>query len=276
MSLVVVKLSGKICDSGAALASVADDLAQLHAQGRRMVVVHGGGRQLDELAARLDVPQHTAFGRRITCARTLELAMMTLGGAVNMRLTAALRARGLSAVGLSGVDGRTFRAKRRPETVTPEGETIDWGFVGDVRGDDPSLIEMLVARGSVPVLSSLCADDDGVVLNVNADTIASELAILLHAERIVSLSDTTGVYLDPKDEATLVPQLDLAGCRRLLASGAATAGMLPKLAGVLAALERGVDKVQLIDGRKPQALAAAFSKAGAGTTITRKAFEVHA
>src|SRR5580765_5450775 len=196
----VVKLSGKITDNLDNLASLAEELALLHQVGIRICVVHGGGKQLSDLASKLGIEQTIIEGRRVTDDATLEMAKMIFAGRINTDILAALRNRGIEAVGLSGVDGNIVHAERRPpkEVLNREtGETsqVDFGHVGDVLEIDSSLLTVLLDHGYLPVVSSLGADAEGKVFNINADTIASEIAVQLGAEKLVLLSDVDGIYL---------------------------------------------------------------------------------
>src|SRR5215510_8073715 len=184
----VVKLSGKVTESQENLTSLAEELALLHQVGIRICVVHGGGKQLSELATRLGVEQTIIEGRRVTDDATLEMAKMIFAGKINTDILAALRHRGIEAVGLSGVDGNIVHAEKRPpkeilNRETGESEQVDFGHVGDIIEIDARLLTVLLDHGYLPVISSLGADAEGKVFNINADTIASEIAIQLQAEK---------------------------------------------------------------------------------------------
>src|SRR5881398_475216 len=175
----VVKFSGKVTEDHDRLMSLAEELALLHQVGIRLCVVHGGGKQLSELAALMGVEQTIIEGRRVTDDATLEMAKMIFAGKINTDILAALRHRGVEAVGLSGVDGNIVHAERRPpkEVVnleTGESEHVDFGHVGDVLEVNDRLLRVLLDHDYLPVVSSLGADDEGRVFNINADTIASE------------------------------------------------------------------------------------------------------
>src|SRR6476469_3006469 len=182
----VVKLSGKATEDHDNLSSLAEELALLHQVGIRICVVHGGGKQLSDLASKMGVEQTIIEGRRVTDDDTLEMAKMIFAGKINTDILAALRHRGVHAVGLSGVDGNIVHAERRPpkEVVdrnTGESAQVDFGHVGDILEIDTSLLTVLLDHGYLPVISSLGADSEGKVFNINAATIASELAVQLQA-----------------------------------------------------------------------------------------------
>ncbi len=271
----VVKFSGKVTEDKANLLSLAEELALLHQVGIRICVIHGGGKQLTELAHKLGVVQTVIEGRRVTDDDTLELAKMIFRGKINTEILAALRHRGIHAVGLSGIDGGVIKAVRRPpkdilNKATGETESVDFGHVGDIVEIDERLINLLLENDYLPVISSLGADDDGKIYNINADTIASEIAARLEAEKLILLSDVNGIYLDPDNEATKIDSLTSAEAKDLIASGRATGGMIPKLESLIALLDRGVRSAHVIGGlHRNGLLAEVFTDEGAGTMLTR-------
>ncbi|HEU4506598.1 MAG TPA: acetylglutamate kinase [Pyrinomonadaceae bacterium] len=269
----VVKLSGKVTESQENLTSLAEELALLHQVGIRICVVHGGGKQLSELATRLGVEQTIIEGRRVTDDATLEMAKMIFAGKINTDILAALRQRGIEAVGLSGVDGNIVHAERRPPKEILNRETgvrdkVDFGHVGDVVRINTRLLTVLLDHGYLPVISSLGADAEGMVFNINADTIASEIAVQLHAEKLIMLSDVDGIYLTAGDLDTKLSRLTAAEARELISTGAATGGMIPKLQSISVLLERGVHSAHIISGTKRNALLSeVFTDKGTGTMI---------
>lgn len=271
----VVKFSGKVTEDKNNLASLAEELALLHQVGIRVCVIHGGGKQLTELAQKLGVVQTVIEGRRVTDDDTLELAKMIFRGKINTEILAQFRRRGIHAVGLSGVDGGVVKAVKRPpkdvvDRSTGLTETVDFGHVGDVVEIDASLINILLDSNYLPVISSLGADDEGRIFNINADTIAAEIAIGLEAEKLIVLSDVNGIYLDEADENTKLSQVTIADARHLIASGRATGGMIPKLENLITLLERGVRSAHIVSGTKRNALLAeVFTDEGTGTMVVR-------
>src|SRR5258708_18372757 len=196
----VVKLSGKVTEDRAGLISLAEELALMHQVGIRLCVVHGGGKQLSDLARVMGVEQTIIEGRRVTDDATLEMAKMIFAGKINTDILAALRHRGVEAVGLSGVDGNVVHAERRPpkevmNRATGESEHVDFGHVGDILEINTRLLTVLLDHGYLPVISSLSANAEGTVFNINADTIAAEIAVRLKAEKLILLSDVDGIYL---------------------------------------------------------------------------------
>jgi len=269
----VVKFSGKVTESKENLASLAEELALLHQVGIRVCVIHGGGKQLTELAKKLGIVQTVIEGRRVTDDDTLELAKMIFRGKINTEILAALRRRSIEAVGLSGIDGGVVKAVRRPpkeilNKETGETETVDFGHVGDIVEVDARLIHLLLENDYLPVISSLGADDDGRIYNINADTIASEIAAHLQAEKLILLSDVNGIYLDGSDENTKLSRLTASDAQHLIDSGRATGGMIPKLESLIDLLDRGVRSAHIISGTKRNALLSeVFTDEGTGTMI---------
>ena len=269
----VVKLSGKVTEDHENLTSLAEELALLHQVGIRICAVHGGGKQLSELATKLGVEQTIIEGRRVTDDATLEMAKMIFAGKINTDILAALRQRGIEAVGLSGVDGNIVHAARRPPKEIINRETgardkVDFGHVGDVVQINSRLLMVLLDHGYLPVISSLGADDEGMVFNINADTIAAEIAVQLQAEKLILLSDVDGIYLKAGDPQTKLSRLTAADTDRLISSGAATGGMIPKLQNIATLLRRGVHSAHIISGSKRNALLSeVFTDKGTGTMI---------
>jgi acetylglutamate kinase len=218
---------------------------------RPLVLVHGGGRAIDAELARRQIAPQKVDGLRITDAGTLDAVVAVLAGSANTDLVAALVGAGVLAVGLTGVDAGFGRARRIEAHKSTSGVTVDLGFVGDPTQADPSLLQLLVANGYVPVVASLgyLADEatPGQVLNVNADVMACRIAAAFDECDLVIAGATAGV-LD--EGGKTIPALDPAGIDALIASGTATAGMVAKLASCRTALMAGVSSIRLIDGRQ--------------------------
>lgn len=261
---VVVKIGGVALDDPALRRRFAEDLVLLHWVGLQVVVVHGGGVQVSAMLDRLGLPARFVDGIRVTDAATLEVVEMVLGGSLNKELVRLVQGLGGRAAGLTGVDGGLARAAR----VRSEGDSL--GLVGEIASIDRRVIDRLLPE-FIPIVAPLAADADGQTLNVNADPFAAALAVALGAEKLVLLTDTEGV----KDASgSLIPSLTGDQARRLRASGAVTGGMIPKLENALGALERGVHKVHIIDGRLEHALLLEiFTRAGVGTQFVRSESE---
>jgi len=270
----VVKLSGKVTEDRGRLISLAEELALMHQVGIRLCVVHGGGKQLSDLARLLGIEQTIIEGRRVTDDATLEMAKMVFAGKINTDILSALRHRGVEAVGLSGVDGNIVHAERRPpkeimNRETGESEHVDFGHVGDIVEINSRLLMVLLDQGYLPVISSLGADEAGTVFNINADTIASEIAIQLQAEKLVLLSDVDGIYLKAGEPETKLSRLTADEAEELVEKGTATGGMIPKLQNIIELLRRGVGSAHIINGTARNALLAeVFTDKGTGTMIS--------
>jgi len=270
----VVKFSGKVTEDRDRLFSLCEELALMHQVGIRICVIHGGGKQLTDLAAKMGIEQTIIEGRRVTDDDTLEMAKMIFAGKINTDILAALRHRGVEAVGLSGVDGNIVHAERRPpkevlDRATGESSHVDFGHVGDILEIDSRLLTVLLDQGYLPVISSLGADAEGKVFNINADTIAAEIAIQLQAEKLVLLSDVDGIYLRAGEPETKLSRLTASEAKALLEDGSATAGMIPKLQNIVGLLRRGVKSAHIIDGNSRNALLAeVFTDEGTGTMIS--------
>ena len=269
----VVKLSGKATEDRQNLSSLAEELALLHQVGMRICVVHGGGKQLNDLAFQMGIEQTIIDGRRVTDDATLEMAKMVFAGKINTDILSALRNRGIEAVGLSGVDGNIVHAERRPpkdvlNRETGETSQVDFGHVGDVVKINSRLLTVLLDQGYLPVISSLGADAEGTVFNINADTIAAEIAQQLKAEKLILLSDVDGLYLRPGEPETKLSRLSAEEAEKMISDGTATGGMIPKLQSIVALLRRGVHSAHILSGTSRNALLTEiFTDSGTGTMI---------
>lgn len=263
----VIKAGGGALERDSTVRGLVEQIEVFHQVGIRVVLVHGGGTQSTGLARALGAESRFVEGRRVTDGPALEVATMVLNGAANTRLLAACRLVGLPAVGVSGVDAGLIRARRRPP-VQVGGELVDYGFVGDVAAVEPRVLTALMDAGYVPVVSPLSAADDGTLLNINADTIASALAVALGAEKLLFLTGAAGILERPDDAGSLVSYTDLAGLRRLKDAGGVVAGMLPKTSAIEAALAGGVRRVHILSHDLPDGLLAeVFTNEGVGTLV---------
>ena len=239
--LTVVKLGGALLADAEALAAV---WAGLGALGGPALVVHGGGPQATALARRLGHEPRLVAGRRVTTDLDLDIALWTLRGALNARLVASARAAGLRAAGLAGLDGGLVTVSRRPPRDV-DGETVDFGHVGDVVGTDPAVARALLGAGFVPVVAPVCADAAGALYNVNADTVALALAEALGAAALVLVAEAGAVYRAWPDPASRLPTLAPAEAAAGVSAGWIAGGMRPKLEVGFEALARGVPHVRI-------------------------------
>jgi acetylglutamate kinase len=269
----VVKAGGAMCADTAVLHDLAQQLGVLCELGIRVVIVHGGGPQTTTISEKMGLETTFVEGRRVTSPETLDVAVMTISGTVNTAILAACRSAQVPGIGVSGVDSGLVRAVRRPpqhKTVGGETVTVDYGLVGDIVSVDVGVVNRLLDSGFVPVVSPLAADDQGQVLNINADTVASSLARALGAEKLIFLTDTAGLLEDRKNPGSLVSYTDVAGLDALQAKGIIDGGMLPKVKAAKEALVGGVKRVHMVGYKGASSLLIEiFTNEGAGTLIVR-------
>lgn len=248
---VVLKLGGELLEEAPRVKAMAHAIAAL-ARKTPLVIVHGGGKEIDAALAQASIPKHQIDGLRITDEATLQVVVSVLAGAINTRLVAAINAAGAAAVGLTGADAGVAPVKAAKPHMATNGELVDLGLVGEpLRTGAPKLIKALCAKGFVPVVACIGASHDGKLYNVNADTLAGNIAARVHAKRLVIAGATAGV-LGHKGRTVL--ELDDAGIDKLVSSGTATHGMVAKLRACRAATDGGVREVWIADGRHPKRL----------------------
>jgi acetylglutamate kinase len=257
---VVIKYGGHAMEDPALAQGFAQDVVLMHLVGIRPVVVHGGGPQISDLMQRLGKQPEFVDGLRVTDAETVDIVRMALVGKVNREIVSAVNQHGSYAVGLSGEDARLLTVRTRDPRL---------GFVGDVEEVDPAIVERLQREDLIPVIATVGVDESGQAHNVNADTVAAAIAVALRAEKLVYLTDVLGVYEDYPDEASLISRIDVAGMERLLAEEKVGEGMIPKLRSCIEAVDSGVARAHILDGRVPHALLLEFfTREGIGTMIT--------
>ncbi|MFL0425859.1 acetylglutamate kinase [Micrococcus luteus] len=269
-TVMVVKYGGNAMVSEELRRAFAEDIVFLHHVGVHPVVVHGGGPQINAMLDRLGIASEFRGGLRVTTEEAMDVVRMVLTGQVGRELVGLVNSHGPYAVGFSGEDAGLLRARRTGAVV--DGQEVDLGLVGEVTGVDPTAILDVIESGRIPVVSSVAPeiDDDGEptgqVLNVNADTAAAALATALGAAKLVLLTDVEGLYADWPDRDSLISSLTAAQLRALLPSLAS--GMIPKMAACLAAVDAGVQRAHVVDGRRPHSmLLEVFTSAGVGTQV---------
>ncbi len=275
-STFVIKLGGEILSEPNRLDRLAADLSLMYQLSVRIVIIHGGGPQLSETAERMGITSEKVNGRRITDDRMLEVAKMVFAGGISTDILASLRGHGTPGVGMSGVDGNLIQAVRRPKKIVIDQETgqpreVDYQNVGDIRGVNTRVIEVLLDNRFVPVISSLGADEAGNVLNINADTIACEIAASLGAEKLFVLSNVNGVLRDVTDANSRYSYLTVERGEVLIQERSIGSGMIPKLTAAINAVKRGVPRAHIINGMAENALLyEVFTRKGLGTMIVNK------
>jgi acetylglutamate kinase len=263
----VIKASGGVFGDAASTRALMEQVAILHQVGIRVVVVHGGGPQLTEVQESLGLEAKMIAGRRVTDAKSIEVTSMVLNGLVNTQILGICREVGINAVGVSGVDAGLIRAHKRPP-VQVEGQTVDYGFVGDIDLVDAKVLEQLLNDGIMPVVSPVSADDHGTLLNINADTVAAAIGAAVKAEKLMLITGAPGILESLEDPRSLVSYTDLAGLKKLKDQGSLKDGMLPKAKAIEDAIKGGVRRVHCISYKSPDSiLAEVFTNEGTGTLI---------
>lgn len=273
---IVIKFGGEIARDQTAMDNLARDIALCSLVGIRIILIHGGGPQVNELSSRLGVETKIIGGSRVTDDETLEIAKMVFGGQISLGVLSALRRRGLDPVGLSGVDAGITHTVKRPEKEVVDAQTgakslVDLGHVGTITKVETKLLQLLIGNGFIPVISSLGGDDQGNIFNINADIFACEIAIAMAADKLVVLTDVPGLLKDPTDPTTLISHITAHECEELMATSAITKGMIPKINSLIKAARGGVKRAHILDGKKAHSLLTElFTKDGAGTMITTR------
>ncbi|MDR3685161.1 MAG: acetylglutamate kinase [Geothrix sp.] len=269
----VVKVGGEVLTEPKIRRALCEQLALLWSFSIRVVLVHGGGAELDAVCQAMNIPVQKVAGRRVTSPEVLDAAKMVFAGQVHMDLLAELQAAGVPAVGLTGLDAGLVKAHRRPPvSVLPDGATepqlVDFGLVGDIDAVDPRVLSHLLEGGFMPVIAPLSGGEDGAIYNTNADTIAAGLASAVGAEKLFFLLSVPGLLKDVTKTSSLIPQATLEELAGFEAQGVISGGMRPKIAAVKAAIAGGVSSVHLVSGLAPDALLAeVFTNEGSGTMI---------
>ena len=261
---IVVKYGGNALAGASdddAMGAFARDIALLHAVGIKPVVVHGGGPQISALMERLGKTPTFHNGLRITDAETMEIVSMVLLGTVNPKIVSAINLHGAPAVGVSGHDAKMFEVAPREEFL---------GFVGDITKVEANIVKKLLADSRVPVVATLGSHSSGKAYNINADTAAGALAQALGAEKLIYLTDIEGVRTNKSDASSIVRQATTSQLRTLLTSGSIDGGMIPKIASCIAAIDRGVRRGHILDGRIAHVLLLElFTDSGVGTMVSK-------
>jgi acetylglutamate kinase len=265
--VVVVKVGGSIMDDDKALSSLLSDIVFMNYVGMQPVLVHGGGKAINQAMETAGLVPQMVMGRRYTDERTLAIAEHVLCNQVNKFIVNFIQSQGCEAMGLHSLSSNVLFAEKT-FLQGPEGRRIDLGLVGEVTSVNARLLQLLVQADSIPCIATIARDTAGSRLNVNADTAAGAVAAAMKAEKLVVVSDTHGIRTDPKDAGSLVRHLTVNQIDEMVKSGAIGSGMLPKVEACVTALRAGVTKTHIIDGRIPHALLLEiYTEAGIGTEI---------
>ncbi len=267
---VVIKLGGSALDREDAVKTLLTDVVFMESVGMKPILVHGGGKAISRAMQEANIEPHFVQGRRYTDAATLDIASRVLAKRVCQSLVDEITRQGGHAKPLHFATDNALIGERLT-LEAEDGSDIDLGFVGKVVDINRKLIEATCEAGLIPVIPSIAVDRDGQRFNVNADTAAAAVARLLRAEKLVFLSDVPGICRDVNDESSLISHLDWQDCQQLFADGIIDSGMLPKIDAALEALDAGVQKVHVVDGRQPHSvLLEIYSDTGVGTEIVRR------
>ncbi|MGH7214320.1 MAG: acetylglutamate kinase [Tepidisphaeraceae bacterium] len=265
--VVVVKVGGSIMDDDQALSNILTDIVFMNYVGMSAVLVHGGGKAINEAMEKAGLQPQMVMGRRYTDERTLAIAEHVLCNQVNKFIVNFIQSQGCEAMGLHSLSSVVLFAEKT-YVQTPDGRRIDLGLVGEVKNVNARLLQLLVQADSIPCIATIARDTAGGKLNVNADTAAGAVAAAMKAEKLVVVSDTHGIRSDPKDPESLVRHLTVSQVDDMVKSGVISSGMLPKVEACVTALQGGVTKTHIIDGRIPHALLLEiYTDAGVGTEI---------
>ena len=266
----VVKAGGGVFADVDSTRLLIEQLAILHYFGVRVVMVHGGGPQLTALSESLGLTTQIVAGRRVTDEKSIDVTTMVLNGLINTRILAICRDLNIDAVGISGVDAGLVRAHRRAPVKLADGSerTVDYGFVGDIDAVNTGVLLKLLDNGLMPVVSPLSADDKGVLLNINADTVAAAIGAAVQAEKLIMCTGAPGILENAADPGSLISYTDLRGLERLRAQGSLLDGMLPKAQAIEDAIRGGVRRVHIVSYRTGEGiLGEVFTNEGTGTLV---------
>lgn len=262
--IVVVKYGGSAMVDHELKKNVIEDVVLLKLVGFKPIIVHGGGKEISRWVGKVGMKPHFVNGLRVTDAETMEVAEMVLGK-VNKELVSLVQSLGVKAVGISGKDGGLLQVTKK----SSDGEDI--GFVGEIRQVTPKILEDLLEKDFLPIVCPIGMDADFQTYNINADDAACAIASAMNAEKLAFLTDIEGVYKDPKDPASLISELHVHEAQKLITQGNVGGGMIPKLNNCINAIQEGVNRVHILDGRIPHSLLLEiFTNKGIGTAILRE------
>ena len=263
--VLVIKYGGNAMINETLKQQVMEDVVLLHLIGVKVVLVHGSGPEISDTLKRIGKEAKFVDGLRVTDRETVEVVQMVLAGKINKTLVKLLESKGGKAMGISGIDGHMIMAKVKDEKL---------GYVGEITSVNVQPILDLLEKDYIPVISTVGSDLDGNTYNINADTAAAHIAGALRAERLITMTDITGVMMDPHDPESLMPCIDLVDAKELMEEGVISGGMIPKIECCIDAISYGVRKVIILDGRVPHAiLMEVLTNEGAGTMVVKNKYD---
>lgn len=268
---ILIKFGGEIVEDDKALHNLVISIKKLHELGNSIILVHGGGPLATVLSERLNITPQMVGGRRVTCQNTLEVMKMTLPGIINSNVLAMLKKFKLPGVAVAGIS--FVHANRRPPKVMSgtDGKVVDFGHVGDIESVDPYYLQLLLDAGLIPVVSPLCSDDEGNILNINADTVATQIAIFIKASQLVLITKVGGVFKDLNDLRTRFQSLSPQEVTDLISKNFIQGGMIPKLEEGMKLLESHMESFHICGVESENTLLNEIQKPGSqGTAIVKK------
>ncbi|HID27602.1 MAG TPA: acetylglutamate kinase [Methanosarcinales archaeon] len=272
-SIMVIKIGGSAIVYPNIMENIVQDIVLLRYIGIKPVIVHGGGPEITEKMTKMGKKPEFVAGLRITDDETLEIVRMVLVGNVNTKIIALIGKHGGKGVGLSGKDGRLIIARKKPPTkisINGTEQEVDLGWVGEPEIINPEIIMILAGKGYIPVISPIAVDSQGNGLNLNADTVAGDLASALGAKKLIFLTDVAGVLRDPKDKDSRISRILLGEVEEYINQGIIAGGMIPKIHSAVKAVKSGVERAHIIDGSKSHSiLLELFTDTGIGTMICK-------
>ena len=272
-SIIVIKIGGHAMLDQKIMNDIVRDLVLLRYVGMRPIVVHGGGPEITRKMEKMGKKPEFVAGLRITDEETLEIVRMVLVGNVNTRIVSLIGKHGAKGMGLSGKDGCLIVARKKaPQKVLIEGveQEVDLGWVGETEKINPEVLMLAVEKGYIPVISPIAVDANGNSLNVNADTVAGDMASSIKSKKLIMLTDVPGILSDPSDPRSIISRISVDDLRKLISSGTIQEGMIPKIEACIRAIEGSVEKAHILDGSLPHALLLElFTDKGIGTMIYR-------
>lgn len=268
--IFIIKIGGELLRDISSARKLLKQIATIHQFGIKVILVHGGGPQLTEMIEKSGQASKFNNGRRVTDQSTISLAVMVLNGEVNTKLLAISVELGIPAIGISGIDGGMIVTKKREKNKDETGALIDYGYVGDISSVNMDILNTQLDAGYIPIISSLTANTDGVILNVNADTIAATIAYELSAEKLILMTSVPGILMDKNDKTSLISYINHDSLKKMKSNGKLTDGMLPKVDAIGLALDNGVSRVHIISSNSEDSLLTEiFTNHGTGTLIVK-------
>ncbi len=270
--IVVVKIGGSMMENDSVIQSVLNDLILMKYVGIKVVLIHGGGKQISEMSSEKGIKPEFVDGLRVTNRDSIEIVKMVLIGNINTKIVSFLNEHGSIAMGISGNDASFIKCHKKE--YKKDGKDIDLGFVGEIDSINSDFLNSILDSGYIPVIATLGVDDKGNIYNINADTCAAEIAVSLNAKKMILLTDVDGIMEKSNKGNKLISKLTVKQCAKLLESGKINSGMIPKVIACINALKSGGERTHILNGiKKHSILVEIFTDAGIGTMITSKEAE---